>query len=139
MAYDPNNIFAKILRGELPAHRVYEDDEVFSFMDIFPQARGHTLVIPKVDAENFFDLPPEWASKLILKTQMIAKAVHDVVEPDGVFIAQFNGASAGQTVFHIHYHIIPRWKGVAMPGHGNTAKADDAELAALAQEIGAKV
>jgi histidine triad (HIT) family protein len=139
MAYDPDNIFAKILRGELPAHKVYEDDEVFSFMDIFPQARGHTLVIPKYEAENFFDLPPEWAAKLIQKTQKVAKAVRDVVEPDGVFIAQFNGAPAGQTVFHIHYHIIPRWEGVAMPGHGNTQRADDEELAKLASEIGAKL
>lgn len=139
MAYDPDNIFAKILRGELPAHKVYEDDEVFSFMDIFPQARGHTLVIPKYEAENFFDLPPEWAAKLIQKTQMVARAVRDVVEPDGVFIAQFNGAPAGQTVFHIHYHIIPRWEGVRMPGHGNTKRADDEELAKLAEAIGAKL
>jgi len=139
MAYDPENIFAKILRGELPAHKVYEDDDVFSFMDIFPQAHGHTLVIPKYAAENFFDLPPEWAAKLIQKTQMIAHAVNAAIEPDGITIAQFNGASAGQTVFHIHYHIIPRWEGTSLPGHGHTGRADDAELAKLAEAIKAKL
>lgn len=139
MAYDPDNVFAKILRGEMPAHKIYEDDEVFSFMDIFPQSRGHTLVIPKTEAEDFFDLSPEWAAKLITKTQMIAKAVKAALEPDGVFIAQFNGAASGQTVFHIHYHIIPRWEGERMPGHGNTSKADDGELVKLAEKIKAKL
>ncbi len=139
MAYDPENIFAKILRGKMPAHKVYEDDEVFSFMDIFPQARGHTLVIPKTEAENFFDISTDWAAKLIGKTQVVAKAVRAALEPDGILIAQFNGAAAGQTVFHIHYHIIPRWEGAGLPGHGHTVRADDEELAALAAEIKAKL
>jgi len=139
MAYDPDNIFARILRGELPAHKVYEDDDVFSFMDIFPQSRGHTLVIPKYDAENLFDLPPEWAAKLIGKTQVIAHAVRDALEPDGILIAQFNGAAAGQSVFHIHFHIIPRWEGAALPGHGHTGRADDSELAKLADAIKARL
>jgi len=139
MAYDPNNIFAKILRGEIPAHKVFEDDEVFSFMDVFPQARGHTLVIPRTEAENFFDISPEWAAKLITKTQMIANAVRAALEPDGIRIMQFNGAAAGQTVFHIHYHIIPRWEGVKIGAHNKGAKADDSELAALAKEISAKL
>lgn len=139
MAYDPENIFAKILRGELPAHKVYEDDQVFSFMDIFPQARGHTLVIPKYAAENLFDLPPEWIAPLTQKTQMIAHAVNAAIEPDGVAIVQFNGAPAGQTVFHIHFHIIPRWEGQRLPGHGHTGRADDAELAKLAEQIKAKL
>lgn len=139
MAYDTDNIFAKILRGELPAHKVYEDEEVFSFLDIFPQTRGHTLVIPKTEAESFFDIDPGWAAKLITKTQTVARAVRDVVQPDGVRLMQFNGAAAGQTVFHIHFHIIPMWKGKGLAGHGHGKKADDAELAELATQIKAKL
>ncbi len=139
MAYDPENIFAKILRGELPAHKVYEDAHVFSFMDIFPQGKGHTLVIPKAPAENLFDLPGDALANLIQATQKVSVAVRDVFEPDGVLIAQFNGAAAGQTVFHIHFHIIPRWEGDALPGHGHTGRGDDAELAVMAKEIAAKL
>ncbi len=135
MAYDPENPFAKILRGELPAHKVYEDDDIFSFMDIFPQSRGHTLVIPKTPAENIFDLEPAWLTKLMAGTQKVAIAIRAALEPDGVLVGQFNGAAAGQTVFHIHFHIIPRWQGKRMPGHGNTKRADDDELAALAVQI----
>lgn len=137
MAYDPENIFAKIIRGEMPSHKVYEDDDVFSFMDIFPQGKGHTLVIPKLDAENLFDIPADALATLMQKTQMIAGAVREAIQPDGVLIAQFNGAAAGQTVFHIHFHIIPRWEGDALPGHGHTGRADDEELAKMAAEIGA--
>jgi len=139
MAYDPNNIFAKILRGELPAHKVYEDDQVLSFMDAFPQTRGHTLVIPKTDAETIFDIDPEWAARLITKTQLVAKAVQSALNPDGVRIMQFNGAPAGQTVFHIHFHIIPVWGDQAMAGHSHGKKGDDDELAALAAEIKAQL
>jgi len=139
MAYDTDNIFAKILRGELPAHKVYEDDQVLSFMDVFPQTRGHTLVIPKTDAETIFDIDPDWAARLIIKTQSVAKAVQSALNPDGVRIMQFNGAPAGQTVFHIHFHIIPVWKDQAMAGHSHSKKADDDELAALAAEIKAQL
>jgi len=139
MTYDPENIFAKILRGELPAHKVYEDDEVFSFMDIFPQTRGHTLVIPKCDATNFFDIEADWLGKLIKKTQVVAKGVEAALQPDGVRIMQLNGEVAGQTVFHIHFHILPVWESQDMSRHASGGKADDAELAALADEIRAKL
>ena len=139
MAYDPNNIFAKILRSELPAHKVYEDDEVLSFMDVFPQSRGHTLVIPKIEAESIFDIDPDWAAKLVKKTQLVAKAVQSALNPDGVRIMQFNGTPAGQTVFHIHFHIIPVWEDEALAGHSHDKKADDDELAALAEQIRAQL
>lgn len=135
MAYDNNNIFAKILRSELPATRVYEDETVLAFLDLFPQSKGHTLVIPKTGAENFFDVPPTVLSDLIQKTQIVAKAVKKALNPDGITIIQFNGAAAGQTVYHIHFHIIPRWDGLPLQGHGQAAKADANELASLAETI----
>lgn len=139
MSYDPQNIFAKMLRGEIPCHKVYENDDVLSFMDIFPQTKGHTLVIPKTEAENFFDIDPAALGTLITNTQKVAKAVREVLKPDGVRIMQFNGAPAGQTVFHIHFHIIPIYEGVEMAGHGHGKEADHGELAALAKEIAAKL
>lgn len=135
MAYDSNNIFARILRGELPATKVYEDEAAVAFLDLFPQSKGHTLVIPKTAAENFFDIPPSALADLIQKTQRVAHAVRKALKPDGVTIIQFNGAAAGQTVYHIHFHIIPRWDGVPLKGHGTAPKADAAELAALAETI----
>ncbi len=139
MSYDKENLFAKILRGEIPCHKVFEDDEVLAFMDIFPQSNGHTLVIPKTDAANLFEIEPEWLARLAVKTQKVAKAVQAALEPDGVRIMQFNGAAAGQTVFHIHFHIIPKWQGEALGKHGGDGRADDAELAALARTIAEKL
>jgi len=136
MTYDPDNIFAKIIRGEMPSHKIYEDEDVFSFMDIFPQARGHTLVIPKLEAENLFDMPDDGLATLIQKTRKVALAVREVLKPDGVVITQFNGAAAGQTVYHIHFHILPRWEGETLGAHA-TGRADDAKLAAMAAKIGA--
>lgn len=135
MTYDANNVFAKMLRGEIPCHKVYEDNDVLSFMDIFPQTRGHTLVIPKTEAENLLDLDAEWAGKLIQKTQKVARAVRTALEPDGIRIMQFNGAAAGQTVFHIHFHIIPMYEGQDMAGHGHGKEADHGDLAELAKKI----
>ncbi|MCI5045397.1 MAG: HIT family protein, partial [Aquisalinus sp.] len=110
-AYDPENIFAKIIRGEIPNTTVYEDDDVLSFMDLFPQSEGHTLVIPKnVQAVNFLDIDAETLGVLIQRTQMIAKAVNQALDPEGIRIVQFNGEAAGQTVFHLHFHIIPMWQ-----------------------------
>lgn len=133
--YDPDNIFAKIIRGEIPNTTVYEDDDVLSFMDIFPQAEGHTLVIPKqVQATNLFDIDPATLGTLIQRTQLVARAVKEALAPDGIRIAQFNGDAAGQTVFHIHFHIIPVWTGRQERPHGSDP-AESQALAALATRI----
>lgn len=105
--YDPANIFAKILRGEIPACKVHEDERTLAFMDVMPQSDGHTLVITKTPARNFFDIEPEALADLIKTTQFVARGVREAFKPDGMRIIQFNEAAAGQTVFHIHFHIIP--------------------------------
>ena len=139
-AYDDTNIFAKILRGEMPSVRVFEDHDVLAFMDVFPQSRGHTLVISKhSQARNLLDIEPEPLEKLILGVQRIARAVRAALNPDGVMVAQFNGAPAGQSVFHLHFHIIPRWIDSPLRPHGQGGMADPAELAALAHQIAAKI
>jgi histidine triad (HIT) family protein len=112
--YDPNNIFAKILRGELPAHKVFEDDKVFAFLDIMPRAPGHTLVIPKAPARTILDIAPDDLAHLIKATQTIARAAVKVFEADGLTVQQFNEPAGGQVVFHLHVHIIPRKTGVAL-------------------------
>ncbi len=138
--YDPDNIFAKILRGEAPCARVFEDDHVLSFMDVFPQVKGHTLVIPKHStARNLLEEDPQILSPLILGVQRVARAVRAALEPDGVVISQFNGSVAGQTVFHPHFHILPRWDGVAVGRHASGGMADLNELKALAEKIAAKI
>jgi histidine triad (HIT) family protein len=106
--YDSNNVFAKILRGELPAHKVYEDDKAFAFLDIMPRAPGHTLVIPKSPARTFLDISPDDLSDLIKVTQKIARAAVTVFSADGLTIQQFNEPAGGQVVFHLHIHVIPR-------------------------------
>ena len=138
-AYDDGNIFAKILRGEIPSARVYEDDHVLAFMDAFPQSRGHTLVILKeAKARNLLDVEPEPLQHLVAGVQRLARAVRAALNPDGIVVTQFNGALAGQTVFHLHFHIIPRWEGVPMGRHGG-GMADGAELPELAKLIAAKI
>jgi histidine triad (HIT) family protein len=138
--YDDGNIFAKILRGEMPAARVFEDDHVLAFMDVFPQGRGHTLVIPKHSAaRNLLDEEPKVLSTVILGVQRVARAVRAALDPDGLVITQFNGSTAGQTVYHLHFHIIPRWEGVPLGRHAGGAMADPAELKALAELIAAKI
>ena len=138
--YDDGNIFAKILRGEMPSARVFEDEHVYAFMDVFPQARGHTLVIPKHStARNLLDEEPAVLSPLILGVQRVARAVRAALKPDGLVVTQFNGAPAGQTVFHLHFHIIPRWEGAALGRHGAGGMAAPAELKALAEQIAAQI
>ena len=139
-AYDDANIFAKILRGEAPSARVYEDSHVLAFMDVFPQSRGHTLVILKeAKARNLLDVEPEALEHMILGVQRIARAVRAALKPDGIVVTQFNGATAGQTVFHLHFHIIPRWEGQPLRAHGQGGMADAGELGVLAKQIAAQI
>ncbi len=139
-AYDDGNIFAKILRGEAPAAKVFEDDEVFAFMDVFPQSRGHTLVISKeTRARNLLEVEPEPLEHLIAGVQRITRAVRAALKPDGIMVAQFNGAASGQTIFHLHFHIIPRWEGQPLRPHGSGGMADMAELTKLAHQIAAMI
>jgi histidine triad (HIT) family protein len=113
-AYDPNNIFAKILRGELPCYKVYEDDKALAFLDIMPRAPGHTLILPKAPARNILDVAPDDLTHVIKVTQKIARAGMQVFGADGITIQQFNENAGGQVVFHLHVHVIPRKIGVAM-------------------------
>jgi histidine triad (HIT) family protein len=116
-AYDPNNVFAKILRGEMPAHKVYETDKVLAFMDIMPRADGHVLVIPKAAARNILDIHPDDLAELAKAVQFVAKGVKKAMAADGLTIQQFNESAGGQVVFHIHVHVLPRWEGVALRPH----------------------
>lgn len=134
MAYDPNNIFAKILRGEIPSVKVYEDDAVLSFMDVMPQVEGHTLVIPREPAVDMLDLSPNGASALILATQRIAQAVKKALSPPGIMLMQLNGAAAGQSVDHVHFHILPRHAGIDMKLHARQM-VDPATLEPIAAKI----
>ena len=137
-AYDDDNLFAKILRGEIPAVKVYEDAEVLAFMDIFPQTRGHVLVVPKnVRARNFLELPADRVAPLMERVHKLAIATEKALKPDGVTVTQFKGEDAGQTIFHLHFHIIPRYAGERLAGHGHGNKADIAELQQIASEIAA--
>ncbi len=139
-AYDEGNIFAKILRGEAPAARIYEDSHVLAFMDVFPQARGHVLVIPKHSrARNLMDEEPEVLRELILGVQRVTRAVRAALNPDGIVVTQFNGSTAGQTIFHLHFHIIPRWEGVPVGRHATGGMADMVERKALAHQIAEKI
>lgn len=133
-AYDPDNIFAKIIRGEAPCFRVYEDEQTLAFLDIMPQAEGHTLVIPKFGSRDIFDLPEDDLAATIRTTRKIAAAVKQAFAAPGVMIAQLNGAAAGQTVFHLHFHVLPRFDGVDFRMHAR-AMADRTVLAAHAERI----
>lgn len=137
--YDDTNVFARILRGELPAARVHEDARALTIMDAFPQARGHCLVIPKAPARTLMDLAPELVGPLFARVQRVAGAVIAALEPDGVVVTQFNGTPAGQTVFHLHVHIIPRYAGTELKGHGAAGAGDMQELQALAAHISARL
>ena len=134
MAYNENNIFAKILRGEIPCQKLYEDQDTLTFLDIMPRSEGHALVITKENAENLFDISPSGLAKLMAVVQKLAPTIRDAVAADGVLIAQFNGEAAGQTVFHLHVHIIPRKEGVALKPEG-TGMADPQMLATTAEKI----
>jgi histidine triad (HIT) family protein len=135
-SYDTNNVFAKILRGELPAYKVFEDDKVFAFLDIMPRAPGHTLVIPKAPARTILDIAPDDLSHVIKTTQTIARAAMTVFSADGLTIQQFNEPAGGQVVFHLHVHVIPRKAGVAMKAPASV-KEDPAVLADQALRLAA--
>ena len=113
-SYDPNNVFAKILRGELPSYKVYEDDRAFAFLDIMPRTPGHTLVIPKAPARNILDVDPDVLAHVMKVAQKIAKACMKVFKADGVTVQQFSEPAGGQVVFHLHVHVMPRKAGVAL-------------------------
>jgi histidine triad (HIT) family protein len=115
--YDDQNIFAKILRGEIPATRVYEDDDVVAFMDVMPQGKGHTLVVPKAPSRNLLDAEPATLGPLLAAVQRIARAVKTAFSADGVTVMQFNEPAAGQSVFHLHVHVIPRFDGIPLKPH----------------------
>jgi len=132
--YDHNNIFAKIIRNEMPCVKVYEDDVVICFMDVFPQSKGHCLVVPKAASRNLLEVNPKDIGRLFGTAQRIAKAVDSALKPDGIVVTQFNGAPAGQTVFHTHVHIIPRYEGQALGAHGGDMADMDA-LQGLAEKI----
>ena len=140
-AYDPNNIFAKILRGEAPCTRVYEDDCALAFMDIMPRADGHVLVIPKAPARNILDIAPADLARVAPMVKRIAVAVKAGLAAEGIVVQQFNESASGQVVYHLHFHILPRWSGVPLrPPHGTIASAESLEVhaakirAALAAE-----
>jgi histidine triad (HIT) family protein len=118
MAYDRDNIFAKILRGEIPCVKVYEDDKTLAFMDVMPEADGHLLVVPKEPAENILDLSADGMAAMMATTQKVAKAVDKALKPGGILLKQYNRAPAGQSVFHVHFHIVPRQEGVPLAPHG---------------------
>ena len=127
-AYDPTNIFAKILRGEAPCVRVYEDDHALAFMDVMPRAEGHTLVIPKTAARNMLDMPPEALKLYMPAVQKLCVAVKAGMAADGISLQQFNEGAGGQMVFHLHFHVLPRWEGVALrPPGGPFVSAEKLE------------
>lgn len=134
IAYDDNNIFAKILRGEIPCHKVYEDEHTLAFMDVMPQAPGHLLVIPKSGSRNILDADPAVLANTIAVVQKLAVAAKEAFDADGVFVAQFNEPAAGQTVFHLHFHIIPRHEGVPAKPHSGSME-DGNILSANAEKV----
>ena len=137
--YDEGNIFARIVRGEIPAAKVFEDADTLAIMDAFPQARGHALVVHKrARARNLLDVDLADLKQVMATVQRVARAVRAALNPDGIVITQFNGAPAGQTIFHLHVHILPRWEGAALGRHG-VDMADGAELRALAETIAAAI
>lgn len=137
-AYDRENVFARIVRGEIPKALVAEDEATMAFMDAFPQSRGHCLVIHKSSkARNLLEAEPGVAEALIRMVQRLTRALRLALDPDGIVVTQFNGSAAGQTIFHLHFHVIPRWEGVALGRHASNS-ADPAQLQELAREIGAK-
>jgi histidine triad (HIT) family protein len=133
-AYDPGNIFAKILRGEIPSHKIYEDDDAFAFLDVMPQGTGHTLVVPKVPSRNILDADPATLSRLMPVVQKIAIAAKEAFEADGVTVIQFNEPASGQTVYHLHFHIIPLFVGVPLKPHSGNMEDQDV-LAANARKM----
>jgi histidine triad (HIT) family protein len=138
MAYDPNNIFAKILRGELPAYTVYEDDKALAFLDIMPRAPGHTLVLPKSPARNILDVDPDDLAHVAKVAQKVAKAAMTAFGADGITLQQFNEPAGGQVVFHLHVHVIPRKAGAAMKPPASEKEKPDT-LAEQAKKLAAAI
>jgi len=136
--YDNDNIFAKILKGEIPSHKVYEDDKFLAFMDVMPRADGHTLVIPKKAARNLLDIEPDDLADLIKTVQKVAIAVKQAMGADGITLQQFNETAGGQVIFHIHFHIMPRWNGDKLRPHTGEM-ADQDVLAQHAEKIRAAI
>lgn len=134
MVYDKNNVFAKILRGEMPCHKVYETDRVLAFMDIMPRGDGHVLVIPKVEARNILDVAPDDLAELAKAVQIVAKAAKSAFNAEGLTIQQFNESAGGQVVFHLHVHVIPRFEGVPLKPHTGQMEAPE-KLAEFADKI----
>jgi histidine triad (HIT) family protein len=132
--YDDSNVFAKILRGEIPSHRIYEDEQVVAFMDVMPQGTGHTLVVPKAPSRNLLDADPEIFGPLFAAVQKIARAAKKAFAADGVTVIQFNEPASGQTVFHLHVHILPRFEGIPLKPHSGAMEKPEV-LAANAEKI----
>lgn len=133
MSYDSDNIFAKILRGEIPAFKLYEDDDTLAFMDIMPRSPGHCLVIPKTPVRNILDAPPEVLSACMIVVQKLARAAKQAFAADGITLQQFSEPAGGQEVMHLHFHILPRHEGVRMGPPGQMGDMD--EIAANAEKI----
>jgi histidine triad (HIT) family protein len=137
--YDPNNVFAKILRGDLPCHRVYEDDAILAFLDAFPQSPGHTLIIPKHGrARNLLELDDSAIAPVFRCAKRLMGVIVTELQPVGVQMLQFNGGDGGQSVFHLHVHLVPRWKGQPLGLHGQTP-GNPQELAAIAERLRRRV
>jgi histidine triad (HIT) family protein len=134
MTYDNQNIFAKILRGEIPCVKVFEDAKTLAFMDVMPESDGHVLVVPKEDAQDILDLSSEGMAAMMATVQRVARAVDKALAPDGILLKQYNRAPAGQSIFHVHFHIVPRWEGVALAPHGK-AMVQAATLEPIAAKI----
>ncbi|WP_367103425.1 HIT family protein [uncultured Psychrobacter sp.] len=135
--YDDNNIFAKMLSGDIPYHKVYEDDKTLAFMDIMPQAKGHVLIIPKQKAVDLADLEPEYAAAVLMTSKKVMAAQRQVFEREGIIQMQLNGAQAGQSVFHYHVHLIPG--SIHELGIHAAKQADSDELADIAQQLSAAI
>jgi histidine triad (HIT) family protein len=123
--YQPENIFARILRGELPAHKVFEDEVALAFLDVMPQSHGHTLVIPKLSVRGMIDMPADAWGPYMVRVQKVAAAVKKGMEAEGLTVRQYEGAAGGQSVFHLHFHIIPRWVGEPLRRHGDSMEKED--------------
>ena len=134
--YDPNNIFAKVLRGEMPCHKVYEDDKTIAFLDIMPRIDGHTLVLPKNPSRNIFDIAPDDINAVMATVQKVSRAVMTAFEADGVTVQQFNEQAGGQVIFHLHVHVLPRKQDVPLKPHTGEM-ADPDLLASQAEKLAA--
>lgn len=133
VAYDDNNVFAKMLNGDIPCHKVYEDDKTLAFMDIMPQAEGHVLVIPKQKSVDLADLEPDYAAAVLMTCKKIMQAQRQVFEREGIIQMQLNGAQAGQTVFHYHVHLIP--SSIHELGRHAATQVESSQLADMAKKL----